>query len=178
MLRDKWKDRQNDVDAIDAGDINSVAHAVIDIEDRLDEEIFSPTVEILPIEGGNKVIITDAEGKNEFVVHDGVKGETGPAGPQGKQGPQGETGQQGEDGQDGFSPTVEVVPITGGHIVMITDVNGTKTFTVMDGKTASEGGGGSGEDGFSPIIIVTKIEGGHRVAITDVNGTQTFDVLD
>lgn len=36
MLRDKWKDKINDVDVIDVADINSVAHAVIDIENNLE----------------------------------------------------------------------------------------------------------------------------------------------
>ena len=43
-------------------------------------------------------------------------------------------------GEDGFSPTIEVSDIEGGHRVTITDVNGAKTFDVMDGT----GGGGSG----------------------------------
>lgn len=43
-------------------------------------------------------------------------------------------------GEGGFSPTIEVSGIEGGHRVTITDVNGTKTFDVMDGV----GGGGSG----------------------------------
>lgn len=49
----------------------------------------------------------------------------------------------GKDGEDGFSPVVEVIPITGGHRVTITDENGQKTFDVMNGN----GGGGSGNGG-------------------------------
>ena len=45
----------------------------------------------------------------------------------------------GKDGEDGFSPTVVVTPITGGNRVTITDVNGPKTFDVMDGKTPVKG---------------------------------------
>ena len=39
---------------------------------------------------------------------------------------------------NGYSPTVEIVNITGGHRVIITDTNGAHSFDVMDG----EGGGG------------------------------------
>ena len=42
---------------------------------------------------------------------------------------------------DGYSPTVDVQPITGGHQVTITDVDGDHTFDVMDG----EGGAGSND---------------------------------
>lgn len=52
---------------------------------------------------------------------------------------QGGTG-GGEDGEDGVSPTVTVTAISGGHRVTITDVNGTKTFDVMDGA-----------DGYTPV---------------------------
>ena len=36
MLRNKWKDKNNDVDIIDANDINNIAHAVIEIENNLE----------------------------------------------------------------------------------------------------------------------------------------------
>lgn len=90
-------------------------------------------------------------------------------------------GADGEDGKDGFSPTVKVTEITGGHSVSITDVNGTQTFNVMDGKDGAGGTGGSGtdgKDGVSPTVSVTTITGGHKVSITDVNGTKTFNVMD
>jgi hypothetical protein len=41
---------------------------------------FSPTVEIQPIDGGHKVIITDINGTKEFDVFDGQKGEKGDKG--------------------------------------------------------------------------------------------------
>lgn len=37
MLRDKWKDKKNDVDMIDADDINNIANAVIEIENNLEK---------------------------------------------------------------------------------------------------------------------------------------------
>lgn len=51
----------------------------------------------------------------------------------------GGSGGGGKDGKDGVSPTISVTAIVGGHTVSITDVNGTQSFNVMDGK---DGGGG------------------------------------
>lgn len=42
-------------------------------------------------------------------------------------------------GADGYSPTVNVTNIEGGHKVTITDVNGAKSFDVMDGATGTKG---------------------------------------
>ena len=49
----------------------------------------------------------------------------------------------GGSGGSGFSPTIEIVPIDGGHQVIITDVTGAKVFEVMNGV--------DGEDGYTPI---------------------------
>ena len=43
-------------------------------------------------------------------------------------------------GEDGISPTVTVDSITGGHMITITDVNGTISFDVLDGKDGESGG--------------------------------------
>ena len=84
----------------------------------------------------------------------------------------------GGSGSDGYSPTITVTNITGGHRVAITDVNGTKTFDVMDGTDGTNGTNGTnGSDGFSPTVTVTNITNGHRVSITDATGTKTFDVM-
>lgn len=56
----------------------------------------------------------------------------------------GEPGAKGEDGKDGVSPVVDVEPISGGHKVTITDVNGSQSFQVMNGIDGS-GGDGSGD---------------------------------
>lgn len=58
----------------------------------------------------------------------------------------GATGEAGTKGNDGYSPTVAVADITGGHRVTITDVNGTQTFDVMDGKDGAGGSGGGVTD--------------------------------
>lgn len=48
-------------------------------------------------------------------------------------GAKGDPGERGTAGVNGFSPLVTVYTTASGHTVMITDVNGTKTFTVEDG---------------------------------------------
>ena len=50
----------------------------------------------------------------------------------------------GTNGADGISPTVTVEEITGGHKVNITDVNGTQSFNVMNGRDGQNGADGSG----------------------------------
>lgn len=47
--------------------------------------------------------------------------------------------QGGGGGGNGFSPTVEIVPIEGGHKVVITDINGKHEFDVLDGKKGDKG---------------------------------------
>lgn len=84
----------------------------------------------------------------------------------------------GGGGADGFSPTITVTAITGGHRVTITDVNGTRSFNVLDGTPGIPGASGApGADGISPTVTVTDLENGHRVTITDAAGTRYFDVL-
>ena len=76
-------------------------------------------------------------------------------------------GGTGGTGEGGVSPTVTVTVIKGGHTLTITDVNGTKSFSIMDG-----------DDGYSPTVSTSSITGGHQVQITDANGTKTFNVMD
>lgn len=45
----------------------------------------------------------------------------------------------GPTGADGVSPTVEVTQVEGGHQVDVTDKDGTKSFTVSDGKDGKDG---------------------------------------
>ena len=123
----------------------------LSIEGEKGDDGISPKVEVENIDGGHRVIITDASGSQQFDVMDGEDGEgSGSVEP-------------------GFSPTVNVTTITGGHRVTITDVNGSRYFDVMDGE--------DGEDGYSPTIKVSTISNGHRVTVTDKNGTTSFDVL-
>lgn len=68
------------------------------------------------------------------------------------------------DGQNGVSPTVEVVEITGGHRVTITDADGPQVFDIMNGK---DGKGGSGTvtdeqiaSAVQAYLIENPVEGG------------------
>lgn len=79
----------------------------------------------------------------------------------------------GSAGKDGVSPTLSVTSIEGGNRISITDVNGTKSFDVMDGQDGIDG-----ENGVSPTVTVTTITGGHRITITDANGSKSFNVMD
>lgn len=123
----------------------------------------SPTVTVTDITGGHRITVTDATGTKTFNVMDGTPGAQGVDG--GYYTPvvtQVIAGSMhiafapsndsmpvippveiplpaGEDGEDGVSPTVSVTDITGGHRVTITDVDGTKTFDVMDGEDGSGG---------------------------------------
>lgn len=69
----------------------------------------SPTVSIMDIANGHRVIITDATGIHSFDVLDGA------------------------NGAPGVSPEITVTNITGGHRVTIVDAHSTQTFDVMDG---------------------------------------------
>ena len=57
----------------------------------------------------------------------------------------------GGNGTDGFSPIVDVEEITGGHKITITDIDGTESFDVLNGKDGEKGEkgdkGDKGEDG-------------------------------
>lgn len=84
-------------------------------------------------------------------------------------------------GEDGFSPVIEVTEITGGHMITITDANGTNAFEVMDG-TGGAGGGESGKDGRG-IVSVRRTSGNGAAGTTDTytitytdNTTSTFTV--
>ncbi len=51
-LKDIWQDRQNEIDDIDANDINSVAHAVIELEEdnqKKTEEIVSLSEDLVVV---------------------------------------------------------------------------------------------------------------------------------
>ncbi len=52
------------------------------------------------------------------------------------------------DGTEVVTPTIDIEEIEGGTKVTITDLNGAKTFEVMDGKDGADGKDGKdGEDG-------------------------------
>lgn len=63
----------------------------------------------------------------------------------------------GGSGVDGFSPIVEVEAIKGGHRVTITDVEGEKSFDVLNGIDGVDGK--DGNDGYTPIKGVDYFDG-------------------
>ena len=68
------------------------------------EDGFSPTVEITPIEGGNRVTITDAEGEQSFEIMNGADGKPGADGKDGAPGAAGKDGYTPVKGEDYFTP--------------------------------------------------------------------------
>lgn len=104
------------------------------------------------------------------------------------------------DGPAGYSPRILVREIDGGRELIITDVSGSQTVTILDGADGyspavlvrdvtgghqliiTERGNPSVTvdvmDGTSPSVTVTDISGGHRVTITDKDGAKSFDVMD
>ena len=65
-------------------------------------------------------------------------------GEKGAQGEKGADGINGTNGTDGVSPTVSVTETTNGHTVAITDVNGTQSFNILNGKDGASGGSSGG----------------------------------
>ena len=83
-----------------------------------------------------ELIITLTDG----TVHNlgNIRGEKGAKGEKGAQ------GEKGTNGTNGVSPTVSVTETTNGHTVAITDVNGTQSFDVLNGKDGASGGSSGG----------------------------------
>lgn len=75
----------------------------------------------------------------------GADGAPGAKGEDGKDGDKGEDGAPGANGADGVSPTVATLAVEGGTTVSITDKDGIKTFTILNGKDGAPGA--KGEDG-------------------------------
>lgn len=96
--------------------------------------------------GMNRVEITLTDGESYRINvrngkdgQNGSDGAAGPAGPEGPAGPAGKDGKDGAVGQDGVSPKVELEEITGGHRVVIKDMNGSHAFDVMNGAAGPAG---------------------------------------
>lgn len=67
---------------------------------------------------------------------------------------------RGKDGQNGVSPTVSVSKVGKVTTITITDANGVKTATILDGADGSStgGGGGTGTDGEDGIGIASIVQ--------------------
>lgn len=115
-------------------------------------------------------------------------------------GKDGEDGKDGVVGKDGISPTVFTEQTETGAKISITDVNGTHTAEVFNGKDGRDGvdgkdgtmkfedlteeqkatlkgdKGDKGEDGFSPKATVTQTGTGAVISVADANGTTTTEI--
>lgn len=67
-------------------------------------------------------------------------------------------GEKGKDGTNGVSPTVSITETTNGHTVAITDVNGTQSFDVLNGKDGKDGASGGSSGGGSAITYAYDTE--------------------
>lgn len=141
---------------------------------------YSPSVTVVPITGGNRVTITDANGIKTFDVMDGSDGKDGNTGPAGKDGL---PGTPGKDGKDGVSVSHKwngtVLEVTSASGTSSADLRGEQGIQGVQGIQGERGLPGTpGEDGYSPTVSIATITGGHRVTIADATGTQTFDIID
>ena len=77
--------------------------------------VVSPTIDVVDIPGGHRLIITDEQGTENVDIM---------------------------NGHDGISPEIEVETITGGHQITITTAEETEIFTVLDGTNGADGADG------------------------------------
>lgn len=91
-------------------------------------------IDAIKVENIATITITDKEG-NQRVIHIS----------------DGENGTDGQDGRDGFSPTIRTIETTDGYDLEITDKNGTKTISILNGQNGKDGvdgkDGAKGEKG-------------------------------
>ena len=73
-------------------------------------------------------------------------------------GEKGAQGIKGTNGTNGVSPTVSITETTNGHTVAITDVNGTQSFNVLNGKDGKDGASGGSSGGGSAITYAYDTE--------------------
>lgn len=78
----------------------------------------------------------------EFNGKDGLDGKDG------ENGKDGQPGKDGKDGSNGYSPIIRTIETTDGYNIEITDINGTRTISVLNGKDGKNGlNGQDGKDG-------------------------------
>lgn len=104
------------------------------------------TVDIETDEDGNRVIV--------FGIPRGQNGGGGGGG----------------GGADGYSPTIDVSVISGGYRLSITDINGSRSVDIMDGKDGKNGA--AGKDGVS----ATHSWSGTTLTVTSASGTSSANL--
>lgn len=91
-LKNTWKNKVDGVDDVRAEDINSIAEAVIGLEENgtgESEDGFSPIATITQTENGAEISITDVNGTTTATISNGKDGANGT---------------NGQDGKDGYTP--------------------------------------------------------------------------
>lgn len=76
-------------------------------------------------------------------------------------------GDKGDKGENGFSPTIDYIKISSGHVLTVNDINGKKIITIKDGEKGSKGD--KGDKGFSPVVSVSPGTSGNTLSITNEN---------
>jgi hypothetical protein len=80
-------------------------------------------------------------------------------------------------GENGVSPTISVESVSGGHNIIITDVNGTESFFVPDGKNGTNGSNGVSVSSIKQTTTSTANGGTNVITATLSNGTtSTFNI--
>ncbi len=113
----------------------------------------SPSVSTTTTSNGTFVVITDANGTNQFFVPNGIEGATGPQGPQGSQ------------GESGISPTVSIQALANGNRVIITSATSIDTFVVLNGAQGPQGETGPAGVGIPQMLSIS----GNQISISDGN---------
>lgn len=131
----------------------------------------SPEVSLIPITGGTRVTITDADHPQgqSFDVMDGVDGQDGAPG---------------QPGADGVTPNISAAATvgtgTGTPSVTVTKSGTTAapefTFAFDNLKGATGQNGQDGSDGVSPTVTVSQRVYGWHITIVSAGGTEEFDV--
>lgn len=86
-----------------------------------------------------------------------------------KNGNKGSAGKDGKNGEDGISPIIETSKSGNVTTIALTDINGRKYASIVDGND-----GADGENGYNPTVAVNDItegQGGKEVVITYKDGT-------
>lgn len=140
-LKDNWIDRQNGVDNVDAEDINKVARAVIEVEERLGDGVIGGSgTTFYPSVSPSGIISWTNDGGLPNPTPINIKGSPGE---KGEKGDTGAAGKDGANGKDGTSVTVASVSesTSDGENNVVTFSDG-KTLTVKNGSKGSKGADG------------------------------------
>lgn len=111
---------------------------ISDGEDGIDgvdgENGFSPTIRTIETTDGYDIEITDISGTNTIPILNGKDG---------KDGKDGSDGLPGQAGADGISPTITETQTSSGYDISITDKNGTRVISLLNGSDGRDGNDGA-----------------------------------